>query len=209
VNLIVWWGREKMKRIIVATNNAGKVQEIRQILGDLPFELLSLRDAGIDIKVEEDQDSFEGNARKKALEIAQYTGYPALADDSGLEVMALRGQPGVYSARFAGENATDEQNNAKLLKMMEGIPYEKRQARFCCAVVLAYPDGRILQATGECYGRIGFKPSGSGGFGYDPLFIVEDLGKTFAELTPEEKNGISHRGIALRKLRELMVQNCL
>lgn len=197
-----------MRRIVIATNNLGKIQEIRQILGDLPFELLSLRDAGISIKVEEDQDSFEGNARKKALEVAKYTGYPALADDSGLEVAALGGKPGVYSARFAGENATDEQNNAKLLKMMEGIPYEKRQAVFRCVVVLAYPDGRMLEATGECYGRIGFKPSGSGGFGYDSLFIVDGLGKTFAELTSEEKNRVSHRGIALRRLKELIKQQC-
>lgn len=197
-----------MKRIIVATYNPGKVQEIRQVLADLPFELLSLRDASIDIKIEEDQDSFEGNARKKALEVAKYTGQPALADDSGLEVMALNGEPGVYSARFAGHNATDEENNAKLLKMMEDVPYEKRQAVFRCVVVLAYPDGRMLQATGSCYGRIGFHPSGSGGFGYDPLFIVDGLGKTFAELTPQEKNGISHRGIALRKLKQLIVQHC-
>ncbi|NLX70052.1 MAG: XTP/dITP diphosphatase [Clostridiales bacterium] len=195
-----------MRRIIAATNNPGKIVEIRQILNDLPFEILSLKDAGINIKVEEDGDSFEENALKKALEIHKFTGQSVLADDSGLEVAALNGQPGVYSARFAGENATDEENNAKLLKMMELVPFEKRQAVFRCVIVLVRHDGMILRATGACCGKIGFTPAGKGGFGYDPLFIVDGLDKTFAELTPEEKNVISHRGIALKNLKNLLVK---
>jgi XTP/dITP diphosphohydrolase len=194
-----------MRTLIVATNNPGKVQEIRRIFKDMPLEILSLKDIGITIEVEEDQESFAGNARKKAIEIAEYTSQPTLADDSGLEVMALKGQPGVYSARFAGENATDEENNIKLLKMMEGIPLESRGAVFRCAIALAYPTGKVLQVMGWCYGKIGFFPSGNGGFGYDPLFIVDGLGKTFAQLTPREKNRISHRGIALNKLKELLI----
>ncbi|NLO81798.1 MAG: XTP/dITP diphosphatase [Clostridiales bacterium] len=194
-----------MRRIIAATNNPGKIKEIKQILNDLPFEILSLKDAGVNIRVTEDGSSFEENALKKAMEIFKYTGQAVLADDSGLEVMALGGQPGVYSARFAGENATDEENNAKLLKMLEAVPFERRQAVFRCVVVLVRPDASVLRATGACYGKIGFSPAGRNGFGYDPLFIVDGLGKTFAELTPEEKNVISHRGVALKKLKELII----
>ena len=194
-----------MRRIIAATNNPGKIKVIKQILNALPFEILSLKDAGVNIRVTEDGSSFEENALKKAMEIFKYTGQAVLADDSGLEVMALGGQPGVYSARFAGENATDEENNSKLLKMLEAVPYERRQAVFRCVVVLVIPDASVLRATGACYGKIGFSPAGRNGFGYDPLFIVDGLGKTFAELTPEEKNVISHRGVALKKLKELII----
>ena len=143
-----------MRRIIAATNNPGKIKEIKQILNALPFEILSLKDAGVNIRVTEDGSSFEENALKKAMEIFKYTGQAVLADDSGLEVMALGGQPGVYSARFAGENATDEENNAKLLKMLEAVPFERRQAVFRCVVVFARPNAYVLRATGACYGKI-------------------------------------------------------
>ena len=195
-----------MRSIIAATNNPGKVLEIRQILNGLPYDILSLKDAGVNIKVEEDRDSFEENALKKALEICKYTGMPVIADDSGLEVMALGGRPGVYSSRFAGPNASDEENNEKLLKLLEAVSFEKRQAVFRCVVVFAAPDGTVLTAAGSCYGKIGFSPAGRNGFGYDPLFIVDGLDKTFAELTPQEKNVISHRGKALKKLKELMIK---
>lgn len=191
-----------MKKLVIATGNAGKLLEIKEVLKELPFEFLSLKDVGFKGTIEEDQDTFEGNAVKKAVEIMKYTGEITLADDSGLEVDALGGSPGVFSARFAGINATDEENNKKLLQMMENIPDEKRTARFRCIIAIAFPNGQTLTAEGVCEGKIGYFPKGMNGFGYDPLFIVDKYNKTFAELEQHEKNKISHRGVALQKIKK-------
>ena len=191
-----------MKKLVIATGNPGKLSEIEEVFKDLPFEFLSLKELGLEISIEEDQDTFEGNAIKKAVEVMKYTGEITLADDSGLEVDVLGGRPGVFSARFAGAEATDEQNNKKLLQLMANIPEEKRTARFRCVIAVAFPNGQILTSEGICEGRIGYFPKGTNGFGYDPLFIVDKYNKTFAELDQHEKNQISHRGVALRKMRK-------
>ncbi|HHW70733.1 MAG TPA: XTP/dITP diphosphatase [Clostridiales bacterium] len=193
-----------MDRIVVATHNKGKVREIREILKDIPFEIVSLDEIGYDIYVEEDQPTFEGNAFKKAIETMKHTGEITIADDSGLEVYYLNGQPGVCSARYAGSDATDEENIAKLLNALKGVPKESRHAVFRCSIVMAYPNGRILKSEGICKGRIGFTPRGSGGFGYDPIFVIDDKGTTFAQLEPDKKNKLSHRGKALRQLKSLL-----
>jgi non-canonical purine NTP pyrophosphatase, rdgB/HAM1 family len=176
-----------MNKLVIATSNSGKLKEIQEFFKELPFKILSLKDVGFNDVIDEDQDTFEGNARKKALEVMKYTGEITLADDSGLEVDALGGKPGVFSARFAGIDASDEQNNEKLLRLMENVPYEKRQARFRCVIVVAFPNGQTLTAEGICEGRIGHQPKGTNGFGYDPLFIVDKYGKTFSELEQNEK----------------------
>ena len=154
--------------------------------------------------MEEDEDTFAGNARKKAETIARVSGFAALADDSGLEVECLNGRPGVYSARFAGSQAGDAENNRYLLRLMEGVPLEKRSAAFKCVMALALPGGNTYLVEGSCRGRIAEEPRGDSGFGYDPLFIAESSGLTFAQMGPEEKNKISHRARALRKLRVLL-----
>lgn len=192
--------------IVVATHNQGKLSEIKHIFKDLPITILSLKDLGISIDTVEDQISFEGNAIKKAMETMKLTNKITLADDSGLEVEALGGQPGIYSARFAGPNANDEQNNIKLLKMLENTPIKKRKAQFRCCMALVYPSGKIITTNGICHGKIGFKPVGNNGFGYDPLFIVDGLEKTFAELPDGQKNLISHRAIALKELRNVLFE---
>ena len=153
------------------------------------------------LEVEETGTTFEENSKIKAEEIMKVTGMPAIADDSGLMVEALGGAPGVYSARFAGEHATDEENNEKLMSLMEEIPDGRRQAKFVSVITLMYPDGRILTARGECPGTIGRVPEGTNGFGYDPLFLPEGYSVTYAQLTAEEKNRISHRAKALEILR--------
>lgn len=188
-----------MAALVIASRNEHKVEELRQLLADLTIDVLSLRDFPHAPEVEEDGDTFEANALKKARIIAQYTNQAVLADDSGLEVDALGGQPGVHSARFAGECASDKENNAKLLRQMEGVSPIDRTARFRCAIALVSPSGDERLVEGVCPGVIIDKPQGSGGFGYDPLFMVPHLGKTFAELSGDEKNSISHRGKALWK----------
>lgn len=188
-----------MRRLLIATNNAGKVREIKAILGEFYDELVSLKDIGLDLNVMEDGDTFEANAVKKAREAAQAAGCDALADDSGLCVAALDGAPGVYSARYAGEDATDEKNNAKLLAALEGV--EDRRAKFVSVVALVSGD-MVTTASGEVEGVIAHAPSGSGGFGYDPLFFVPELGQTFAEIPAEVKNSLSHRARALAALRD-------
>ncbi len=188
-----------MGRLLIATNNQGKVKEIKAILGNFYDEIVSLKDAGIDLEVVEDGDSFEANAVKKAREAAQVAGCDALADDSGLCVDALDGAPGVYSARYAGENATDEDNNEKLLKKLEGVT--ARGARFVSVVALVSGDN-VTTACGEVCGVISHEPSGNGGFGYDPLFFVQKLGQTFAEIPLEIKNSLSHRARALEALKQ-------
>lgn len=188
-------------KLIIASNNAHKIYEIKNILSGKFDEILSLREAGVDHETVEDGKTFLENALKKAREIADITGCAALADDSGLCVNALGGEPGVYSARYAGGNerhSTDAENNAFLLKNLEGSP--DTSAYFACFIALVYPDGREVIAEGYMYGRIIDTPRGESGFGYDPLFIPDGEERTVAELSDEEKNAISHRGNALRNL---------
>ncbi len=195
-------------KILLATRNPGKVREIGAILGDLDINVVSLADFPDVPEVVEDGTTFFENAYKKAKEVSEATGMMVLSDDSGLEVDALGGRPGVYSARYSGKEGDDAANNAKLLKELEGVPEEKRTARFKCVMVLYHPSGKWISAEGTCEGRIALKPAGSGGFGYDPIFYMEQYGKTMAELPPEEKNRISHRAEALkalkRRLREFL-----
>lgn len=187
-------------RFLVATHNAKKLRELSRILEPLGIEAITDRELGQPLtEVEETGTTFEENAYLKAASACRETGLPAIADDSGLAVDALDGAPGVYSARYAGENATDAERIAKLLRELEGVPAEKRTAQFVSVVCCVFPDGRTLSVRGECPGRIGFAPRGEGGFGYDPIFEVGD--RTYAELSAEEKDAISHRGNALRKLK--------
>lgn len=185
--------------LVVATKNAGKSAEIRSFLKDFPVEIKDLNDFGPIPAPVENGRSFEENAYKKAGFTAKILGLPALADDSGLEVQALDGAPGVYSARYAGPAATDPQNNAKLLEALSGV--ENRRARFCCVLSLAVPSGHALTYEAFCEGTILDAPRGENGFGYDPLFFYAPAGKTFAEMSLEEKLQVSHRGRALAELR--------
>jgi XTP/dITP diphosphohydrolase len=189
---------------MVATQNRGKVREIKKVMKGLGFRILSLNDFPEVPQVEEDGKSFLENALKKARFYSKYSGRLTLADDSGLEVDILKGRPGVYSARYAGEGASTQENNQKLLKEMEAIPLSKRGARFKCVLAVVSPEGKEVVVEGSCRGRIGFKEVGKKGFGYDPLFVLPSYGKTMAQLTLEEKNRISHRGKALRKLRKII-----
>ncbi|OQX24384.1 MAG: Non-canonical purine NTP pyrophosphatase [Desulfobacteraceae bacterium IS3] len=186
--------------LVIATRNKGKTSEIRDLLKDFPIEIKNLDDFGPIPQVEEDGTTFEENAYKKASFTARVLGFPAIADDSGLTVDALGGAPGIYSARYAGEHAGDEQRCAKLLKEMEGI--SNRKAAFECVISIAVPTGPALTYEARCEGLIAQQPAGSNGFGYDPVFYYPPLGKTFAELTREEKNTVSHRGKALKELRD-------
>ena len=188
-------------KLIIASNNKGKIREIKEILGEHFDEVISMREAGIDLDVVEDGKTFTENARKKALAVLALipNGEAAvLADDSGLEVDALNGAPGVYSARFA-ENADhdDDANNAKLLALLENVPDDKRSADFACAMVLARHNMPCIEAVGKCYGTILREKSGNNGFGYDPLFYYPEFGASFAELSAEQKNQVSHRRRAL------------
>lgn len=190
-----------MKKIIFATGNEGKMKEIREILGDLNAEVLSLKDAGIKADIEENGATFEENAVIKAKAICEMTGEIVLADDSGLEIDYLNKEPGVYSARYMGENTSYHIKNANLVSRLEGVPEEKRTARFVCVIAAAFPDGSIKTARGTMEGRIGYEEKGENGFGYDPIFYLPEFGCTSAELSMEEKNKISHRGKALRAIR--------
>ena len=187
-----------MNRIVIASNNAGKLREIRDILQPLGFTVVSQREAGVSIEVEENGETFAENAALKARAVYEALHCPVIADDSGLLVDALDGAPGVHSHRFAGEGTTDDDRNAKLLELLDGVPAEKRTARFEC--VLCYVDaaGETHFFSGTCEGRIGTAPAGENGFGYDPLFCVGD--RTMAQMTEEEKNQISHRANALAEL---------
>lgn len=186
--------------LLVATRNQGKLREIRRLLAGHGVTVLGLEDFPDLPEVIEDGDTFRANAYKKATEIARLTGRPTLADDSGLEVEALQGRPGVYSARFAGPSADDAANNARLLAELAEIPEGRRQAAFHCAMALANPDGGVFEVDGRIEGLILQQPSGSGGFGYDPLFWVPPFKMTMAELPLDVKNGISHRGQALGRM---------
>ncbi|MBB6099768.1 XTP/dITP diphosphohydrolase [Deinobacterium chartae] len=185
-------------RVVLATSNAGKVKELQEALAPLGWELLSLADYPVTLP-EEDAATYEDNAALKACAVAVHTGLPALADDSGVEVTALNGEPGIFSARFGNKNS-DLERNVYLLERMRGV--SDRSARFIAALVLAYPDGFLEVYRGEIGGRILEGPRGLGGFGYDPLFEVENTGRTFAEMSLEEKRAVSHRGRALQALLE-------
>ena len=190
--------------VVIATRNPGKFREIKEILGPLGLEVLSLRDFPEIPEILEDGQTFEENAVKKAAAISQQTGRVAIADDSGLAVDALQGRPGVFSSRYAGENASDADRYRKLLKEMGGVPEGQRGAAFMCSVAIASPNGKIEVVKGECRGKIALAPKGNHGFGYDPVFYFPELGKTMAELEPEVKNRISHRARALEKLKSIL-----
>jgi XTP/dITP diphosphohydrolase len=191
--------------IIIATGNRNKLEQFRELfLEHLHLDVKGLKDFQDLPGIVEDQDTFEGNAVKKAETISRHLNAPVVSDDSGLVVPALNGEPGVYSARYAGENATDEENNQKLLKQMESIPQKKRQAYYVCVMALAVPGEPTKTVEGTCHGEITREPRGDQGFGYDPLFYVPSLHKTMAELSNQEKFAISHRGKATRLLIEEM-----
>jgi XTP/dITP diphosphohydrolase len=189
--------------IIAATQNKNKIKEIEFITKQFGMNVMSMKDAGLpDTDIEETGNTFEENSFIKAEAIMELSGQTVVADDSGIMVDALDGAPGVYSARFAGEVCDDEKNNDKLLELLKDVPEEKRTAKFVSVITLLYPDGRKLVARGECPGRINFAPRGTNGFGYDPIFIPDGYNKTYAELTQDEKNHISHRAKALEKLKQ-------
>ncbi|MBU5292896.1 XTP/dITP diphosphatase [Anaerosalibacter bizertensis] len=193
----------KNKKIILSTGNIDKIEEIKDILKDLPFSIYSKKEVGLgDLEVEEDGDTLEENAIKKAMAISERIDGIVIADDTGLFVDKLNGAPGVYSSRYAGEDVSYEDNNRKLLKELEGTPSEERTAKFQTVIAIVTEDKKIKTVYGECRGRIGFEVKGSEGFGYDPLFIVDGYGKTFAQLGEEVKNKISHRAKALEKLKK-------
>lgn len=194
------------RQLLIATKNMGKVREYRDLLADLPFQVFSLADAGIDADVEETGETFEENALLKARAYARLSGLLTWADDSGLAVDALDGWPGVRSARVAGPNASDMDRIQWLLQRLEGAPARDRSAAFHCVVAIATPDGRAWTTEGSCEGVILDAPAGERGFGYDPIFFVPTLGKTFAQLTRAEKNAISHRGMAARKAKALLAR---
>lgn len=195
-----------MKKLIIASNNQGKINEIKKVLNDMPINVFSLKDIGLDIDVEEDGITFEENAKKKSEEIYKElikrgeSNFIVMSDDSGLEVEYLNGEPGVYSARYVGEHGNDKKNNEKLLLNLKGVSYDNRNARFVCQLALINDKNIYKSVTGTVNGYILEEERGRDGFGYDPLFLYEPFNKTFAELTIEEKNDISHRGIALKKI---------
>ena len=191
-------------KLLLGTNNQAKVREYRSLLTDLDYELVTMAEQGISVAVEEVGESLEENARLKAKAIVAKGRLLTLADDSGLEVDALGGEPGRLSARYAGENATDKELIAYLLQRLDGVPRENRTARFRCVIALATPGGKVELCSGDCPGLITFEPRGEHGFGYDPIFYLPELDKTMAELTLEQKNKISHRGQAARKAAQVL-----
>ena len=188
--------------LILASNNPKKLKELREILGGMGIQVLSQREAGCCFEVEENGETFAENARLKAQAVTEATGKAAIADDSGLCVDALEGRPGIYSARYGPANGTDEDRYRCLLEELQGR--EDRSARFVSSICCTFPNGDVLTAEGTCEGRILEAPRGSGGFGYDPVFQVENTGRSMAEFSPEEKNGISHRGRALRNFQQAL-----
>ncbi len=196
--------REIERRIIFATGNEGKMKEIRLILEDLGLEILSMKEAGIQAEIREDGSSFEENAVIKARAVMELSGSIVLADDSGLEVDALNKEPGIHSARYLGEDTSYHVKNRSLIDRLEGVPDEKRTARFVCAIAAALPDGRVLTTRRTMEGIIGYEERGEGGFGYDPIFYLPEYGCSTAELSMEKKNELSHRGKALRAMKEML-----
>ena len=191
-------------KIVFATSNEGKMREIREILKDLNVEVLSLKEAGVHVDIVEDGDTFEANALIKAKAVWEQTGGIVLADDSGLEIDYLNGEPGVYSARYMGENTSYEIKNWNLIHRLDGVPEEKRTARFVAVIAGVHPDGRAVTTRGTMEGFIAYEPAGAGGFGYDPILMLKEYGMTSAEITMEQKNEISHRGKGLRAMKEVL-----
>ena len=188
-------------KLLLATNNRAKVREYARLLKGMPYHIVSLEDVNISEQVEETGASFEENAILKAKRYCDLSGLTTMADDSGLEVNALGGEPGVRSARYAGEDASDKERIDFLLKKIVDVTWEKRQAQFKCVIAIAYPDGKVQICQGQCSGILTFAPLGDNGFGYDPIFYLPDLHKTMAELSMSEKNAISHRGLAAEEAR--------
>ena len=195
-----------MKKIIFATGNQNKMREICEIYEDLGYEILSMKEAGISVDIVEDGKTFEENALIKARAIADQVDAIVLADDSGLEIDSLNKEPGIYSARYMGEDTSYDIKNANLIERLDGVPKEKRTARFVCAVAAVFPDGSEKVVRGTIEGYIGWKPEGENGFGYDPIFYVDAYGCSTAAMSREEKNAISHRGNALRKMKEELIK---
>ena len=195
-----------LRKLLLATNNKAKVREYRSLLKALPFELVTLREQGITRVVSEVGESLEENAELKALALAAESQLVALADDSGLEVDALGGEPGPLSARYAGEGASDKERIDYLLTKLRGVPWEKRSARFRCVIAIATLEGGVEFCSGECWGLITFEPRGEKGFGYDPVFYLPKLNRTMAELSLEVKNSVSHRGEAARKVPSVLAR---
>jgi len=189
-------------KIVFATGNKGKVKEIQMILADMGLAVTTMKEEGIFIDVEENGSTYEENALIKVREVAKYTDAIVMADDSGLEIDYLNKEPGIYSARYMGEDTSYRIKNNNLIDRLEGVPDKERTARFVCAIAAVLPDGRELTTRGVIEGRIGYEEKGENGFGYDPIFYVPEFGKTTAELTEEEKNKVSHRGRALEKMKE-------
>jgi len=198
--------KDTPQEVVIATRNTGKLRELEAILAPLSLKLISLKDFPEIPDVLEDGATFSENAGKKARTVAHLTGRLTIADDSGLCVDVLQGRPGIFSSRFAGDTATDRERCQKLLDEMTGIPEGQRGAEFVCVMAIVSPEGEMQTVEGKCRGRITFTPQGKHGFGFDPIFFVPELGKTMAELTPEVKNQISHRGQALKKLKLILSQ---
>ena len=195
-----------MKTIIFATGNQNKLNEIRAIMEGADYEIISMKEAGFDRDIVEDGTSFEENALIKARTIANETHTLTLADDSGLVIDYLNGEPGIYSARYLGEDTPHSVKNADLLRRLDGVPDEKRTARFVCAVAAVFPDGHSEVVKRTMEGRIAYESAGENGFGYDPIFYLPEYGCTNAQLTPEQKNAISHRGKAIRAMRDILIE---
>jgi len=195
-----------MPKLLIATSNPGKIREYRFLLEGLGYQITTLTEEGIAKVVTESGNTYEQNARLKAITYAKLSQLTTLADDSGLEVDALNGEPGVKSARFAGEAATDAEKVNFILAKLNGVPWERRTARFKCVIAIASPGGRAEICYGECHGMIAFEAKGENGFGYDPIFSLPEIGKTMAELHPEMKNQISHRAQASQKARQVLKQ---
>lgn len=195
-----------MDKIVFATTNEGKVKEIKEILEDFPVEVVSMKEMNITTDVEENGTTFEENSLIKAREISKLTGLPALADDSGLEVDYLNGEPGIYSARYLGRDTDYNYKNNYIIDRLKEAEDKERSARFICVISLVLPDGREFVKKGVMEGRIGYEIKGENGFGYDPIFYLPEYGKTSAELSSDEKNKISHRGKALRAMKELIAE---
>lgn len=193
-----------MKKIIFATGNQDKMREIREILADMDVEVVSMKEAGIHADIVENGSTFEENAVIKARTICEMTGEITLADDSGLEIDYLNKEPGIYSARYMGEDTSYDVKNKNLIDRLDGVPKEKRTARFVCAIAAVLPDGRELVTRQTMEGYIGWEPEGENGFGYDPIFYLDEYGCSSAAISPEQKNAISHRGKALRAMKELL-----
>lgn len=194
-----------MKKIVFATGNKDKMREIREIMADCEVEIFSMKEAGIDVDIVENGTTFEENALIKAKAIADHTDAIVLADDSGLEIDALNKEPGIYSARYMGEDTSYTVKNRNLIERLEGVPKEQRTARFVCAIAAVLPGGKELVTRQTMEGYIGYEPEGENGFGYDPIFFLEEYGCSSAALSREQKNAISHRGKALRAMRDMLI----